>query len=51
MEWAEHTTIDFLGMMAFSKLSTAESSLPDLPPESVHPSSKFVFPKLEFGNK
>jgi hypothetical protein len=36
--------------MALSKLSSA-SSLPDLPPKPVHPPSKFVFPKREFGKK
>lgn len=36
--------------MALSKLSSA-SSLPDLSPKPVHPPSKFVFPKREFGKK
>ena len=36
--------------MALSNL-TAASSLPELPPSPVHPSSKYVFPKREFGKK
>ena len=37
--------------MALSKSLATSSSLPDLPPQPVHPPSKFVFPKREFGKK
>ena len=37
--------------MALSKSLATRSSLPDLPLQPSHPSSKFVFPKREFGKK